>query len=109
MIFFNKGSLKSSGAILNFDPTESFLGKIPLAGYNLYLYRSRSLRRLIANKAYTPEINTWNTLVEIGLINASDSAAREEYSNEGRIVSFRPVLDGEDQRVSVMLGWVGEF
>lgn len=57
----------------------------------------------------SPEINTWNTLVEISLINASNSAFREEDSNERGIVASGPVLDGEDQRVRVMLWWIGKL
>lgn len=56
-----------------------------------------------------PEINTRNALVEVSLIYSSDSALWEENANEWRIVATRPVFDGENQGVCVMLGWVGKF
>lgn len=56
-----------------------------------------------------PEINTWNTLVEVGLINASDTASREEDSDERRVIAAWPVFDREDKRICVMLWRIGEL
>ena len=57
----------------------------------------------------SPKVNTWSTLVKISLVNSSNSALWEKDSNEWRVFTSRPVFDGEDQWVSVMLWWIGKL
>lgn len=48
-------------------------------------------------------------MVEVGLTNATDTAFREENTNEGGIVTSGPILDRECQWIGVMFRWIREF
>lgn len=68
-----------------------------------------NLLRLRSRGETLPEINTWTTLVEVSLINASDSATREEDSDERRVVAAWPVFDRKDKRVCVVIWRIWEL
>lgn len=104
-----KGKMLESEGSLRSDNVQVFCClQIPhISGYFSSSYPFNLLH--LREDETLPEINTWNTLVVVGLINASDSAAREEDSDERGVFAAWPVLDREDERICVMLWRIGEL
>lgn len=56
-----------------------------------------------------PEVHSGRSLIDVRVVDPTDSALGEKDSNEGRIVPPGPILDREGQRIGVVLRWIGEL
>ena len=58
---------------------------------------------------FETEIHSWPPLVDVVLPDPANASFAEEDADEGGVVSPRPILYREHQRVGVVLWWVTEL